>query len=245
VLDTDEVRWTHIVDGLRKEKANYMTTVHAAIGRACVVAYKAEYLDYEQMVKMEHSTNLMCGTYYIRTEVNDTTTSKIFIHCQVPPVDAYSVPYSAPSRNVHPTPHIQIYNIVGGGGSWGDPYVISGTTVYFRINGSYDGNGSDDLKYGAWYWAIVTDGWHPIYSNGEQLKDIPLTFSHYDEINDLQKWNTQERPSSTGNYRLTLYLYDRHGYRSTSAVHFISDGINVPLDSEPPTPPSNLNIVAH
>lgn len=243
VLNTDIVKWEHTVGGQNAESASYMTTIHAAIGRSCIMEYKVEDMDMETMENKSHMKQLFCGTYYIRTEVNGSMTSKIFIHVRVPPVDPYSVPYFPPQGNRPPSPVITLHNILGGGGSWSNPYIISGTTVQFHVNQSSDQDGIDDLRHGAWYWAIVTDGWHPIYSKGEQVKEVENTYAYYNEINELQQWDTTHRPSNTDQYKLTLYFYDRYGERDTSVLHFVCD--EAQLDTAPPDPPVNVKIVVN
>jgi len=247
LLDTNVIEWTHNVSGSNKESASYMTCVHAAIGRSCIVAYQEKDINYLTMEDKIYSITEFCGTYYIRTEVNGSMTSKIFILCQVPPVESFNVPYTPPASNVPPTPVIDLKNILGGSGTYNSPYVIAGSTVQFYIKDSNDGNGKGDLEKGAWYWAIVTDGWHPIYSKGQELKYVEDTYAYYDEFNDLQQWDTTERPSNTGDYKLTLYLYDRHGVRNTTLLHFTCDETEKPpppqeTDDDPPEPPRNVTV---
>jgi len=232
ILDTDEVRWKHSISGSNKETAKYMTCIHASTGRACILCYKKDNIDFTTMQGMNHNAKLFCGTYYIRTHVNEKMTSKIFIHCRVPPVDPYSVPYNPPAANVSANPSIKMNNVLSGSGSWSDPYVIAGQVAQFYVKDSRDANGIGDIQNGAWFWAIVTDGWHPIYSHGERLKDIKATFSYFDELDDLQQWNTQERLSETGQYKLTLYFFDRHGERSLKTIQFTCNGAVPPPPSE-------------
>jgi hypothetical protein len=174
----------------------------------------------------------MTGDYYIGLKAQDSNgvevlQERLYVYVRVPPINSYSTPYTPPADNNLPVPVTEIVNGVSGSGrSWSDPIMINGPIVQFRIDGSYDPDGTADLVNGVFHWGIVCPPHHPVYGKAEGERDPAKTYLYYDDIQDtVFEWDTNERPTDDGRYQLHAMVFDQFGERDLQKLHFMTSDL--------------------
>jgi len=229
IIYTNIVEWRlDETYGSGKEQATYSTEIHMARHRSCAITVKYDNLSWSDIKGRIFRWKGIAGTYYISISAfynGQESETRTYVHCQVPPVKAYSLPYSPPSNNQPSEPKVTIVNAGRGSGTYGDPIRIRNSVVRFIIDNTSDPDGHEDLVYGICYWSIYTDGHHPVYSSKVQHeKDPAKTYLYYDEFKDtVFEWDTRDRPSQDNHYRLVLCVMDQWGEWVESTIHFTHD----------------------
>ena len=244
VLHTNVIEW-RIDDtyGPGKEEATYLTDIHLARHRSCATLKSFENLRWSNIEGRTFRVEPMGGMYYIKIAVDyngEEVDTKYYVQCKVPPIKSFTLPYQPPSGNQRPVPVLNVINAVGGVGSYDDPYIINSPIVKFTIDGSYDPDGEDDIRYGVQYWSIYMEGHHPVYcSEDEGERDPAKTFLYYDDFQGtVYQWDTRERPSEDKHYRFYLCVIDQYGEQTDETIRFKYDP-----DTSPDSPELKVNPV--
>ena len=246
VIYTDTVAWRiDETDGPGKENATYMTDIHLARHRSCSQTIIFENLSWSNIVGRTFKWRAMAGIYYIKLSITHNGEEKFirtFVQCKVPPIKPFTHPYEMPPGNQPSVPVIDIINTGSGSGSYGDPYIIDGPIVQFLVDNSYDPDGNDDIRYGVCYWAIYTEGNHPVYCKYESETDPAKTFLYYDEIQGtVYEWDTRKRPSTDNTYKLILCVMDQYGEQVEATVRFYYDPESGSVTRQLTVDPMNLD----
>ncbi|MBN1264248.1 MAG: hypothetical protein JXA25_02060 [Anaerolineales bacterium] len=241
VVDSTEIKFNVQVSGADKENALYQVTVHMEHYRSCTVQKRWDNLTYQDLLNRNGEFTFdapMAGWYYLRININEDgdfveyKPARTHVYSRVPPVNSFSLPYIHPASNHSPAPELTILNSTGGSGTHGDPLVINGTAIRFRVDHTSDRDGSSDITNGVMFWAIQTDGHHPIYSGGQQISDPAATFLYNEDFTGaVYSWDTTENPSSDGQYSLHLCVIDQHGEKDEIRVAFTT-GTPQPADPD-------------
>ncbi len=228
VFNSLEADYKFDISGTNKENARYWVQVHLDHFRSCntVDAYKD--LTYSQIQdRIFKFTAEMTGWYYIRCDVDEGsgyTLNRNYVHIYfcVPPINPFTLPYNIPGGNVPPSPKAEIINLKRGSGSYTDPFIINDPVVKFRLDGSTDANGEQDLRNGVYLWAIhMEGGYHPKYCKIEAELVASKTYLYYNEIKGVVfEWDTRERPSADGYYYMVVPIIDQHGAKSIDKEYF-------------------------
>jgi hypothetical protein len=230
VINSNLVEWKVNISGTDKENILYKVDVHMEHYRSCATVHEWKNLTYQDIQardgKFEYAAE-MSGWYYLRIDImedgeyNELKDARTHVFFRVPPVNSYTLPYTPPSNNRKPEPRIEILNEIGGSGSYSDPYVIDSPIVEFRIDGTSDPDGEEDLINGVFLWAIHMDGHHPVYAKEQGTRIASESFLYYSEMkNVIFTWDTRERPSTDGQYTLHLPVIDQHGEKNETKVEF-------------------------
>ena len=240
IMDTNLIEWR--VDdtyGAGKETATYKTELHTGKYRSCATQVQFDNLSWSNVVDRIFRWEGFTGTYHLDLVVSDdegSSLKRIWLYCRVPPVKSYTLPYSPPAGNNKPNPVINILNAVNGAGTYNNPYKIDSPIVKFRIDGTYDPDGHNDVEYGAFLWEIHMHGHHPVYCKYEHEPDPTKTYIYYNEIPEtIYEWDTREKPTDEYGYRLTLFVIDQYGEYNETNYRFI-------YDSEVPSPQPQLTV---
>ena len=241
IIDSTEIRFKVALSGAEKENALYEVTVHMEHYRSCATQRRWENLTYTDILDREGIFTFntsMAGWYYLRININtdgdfeEYKPARTHVYSRVPPVNTFSLPYEYPDNNHAPDPELTILNTTGGTGSHGDPFVINGETIRFRIDNTSDQDGSSDITNGVMFWAIQSSGHHPIYSGGSQIRNPADTFLYYEDFKDrVFTWDTTEHPSNDGQYSLHLSVIDQHGEKNEIRIDFTT-GTAEPYDAD-------------
>ncbi|MCK5738613.1 hypothetical protein KAH55_05505, partial [bacterium] len=177
-----------LTEDQKAEDVRYWVQVHMASYRSCTTQYQEKDLSWQQLEGREFEyTADMTGWYYLRVDVERdgvyNEEARIHVYVETPPLKPYTLPYTPPAWNVLPQPACEIMNAVSGSGDYTNPYILDSPIMQFRIDGSTDPNGEDDLRYGLFLWAIhMHGGLHPVYCKNENEPLAKNTFLYYDEI---------------------------------------------------------------
>jgi hypothetical protein len=230
VLDSNTVDWRVDIEGDNKENALYRVSVHLDYIRSCATKSRWDDLTYQDLLNRDGKfsfTAAMTGWYYLRVDFNEGVEydeyyeARQHIYFRVPPVNPYSLPYDYPTENRKPDPRIEITNAIQGSGTYMDPFYIDSPIVSFRLDGTSDPDGVNDLVNGVFLWAIQTTGHHPVYAKGQDILEAKDTYLYYPEIdNTIFNWDTRERPSQNDIYHLVAAVIDQHGEKSSVKIHF-------------------------
>ncbi|MBN2093301.1 BACON domain-containing protein [candidate division KSB1 bacterium] len=228
VINDLETNYKIDISGTGKENARYWVMVHLDHYRSCNTVDEYKDLTYSQVQdRIFNYKAQMTGWYYIRCDINDGsgyTVNRNYMHIYfcVPPLNPFTMPYNIPSGNVPPTPRAELLNVKQGSGSYTNPFIITDPVVKFRIDGSTDANGEDDLRKGVYIWAIhMQGGYHPKYCKIENELIAAKTYLYYNEVKGaIFEWDTRERPSADGYYMLVVPIIDQHGAPSVDREYF-------------------------
>lgn len=223
VINTNEIEFQIGKFTELDKNRNYKVSVHMSGTRSCATQIDWQNLTWSEENEWQNLEPVfnwtgMAGKYYLKLKSypqdggSGADIEKIFVHSQVPPVNSFNLPYAPPTNNEAPITNIEILDTISGDGNSQNPFIIPNSTVRFRIDGSHDPDGEDDLKYGTANWAINTDGHHPKYSGIEGTPNPLETYLFWSDWNGvIFEWDTTERPSETGEYSIELHLIDQHG----------------------------------
>jgi len=213
------------------------TGIHLARNRSCADPFSEDNLAWSNVKNRTFEFKNAAGIYYVYAEFESesvTYRDKIFFQFKVPPVNRFALPYKMPAGNAAPVPVVRITNVVDGSGTYTNPFVISGPVVKFRLDGTTDPNGVTDINNGVMYWGIHTTGNHPVYNGDQGTRDTARTFMYYPAWNSVQEWDTRERVSKDGRYKIIQCMIDQWGEQNDSeCVHFVT-GPLVPVIPEKP-----------
>lgn len=251
VLHTNEIRWR--VDdsyGDNLENGIYTTEIKMSRHRSCAPVIRFKDMSWSEASSQTFSWVGVTGVYHIDFDVvygGEEKHVKQFFYLKVPPVNSYSVPYTAPGNHA-PDPYGRILNYSGGSGSVSDPLMLEGPYVRFTLDECGDPDGAGDYKNGVHYWAIYTEGHHPVYSSDEQgERDPDKTYMRWELIEGtVFEWDTRKRPSEDNIYTLVAVMYDQHGEYAEKRIRFYYDPANGGSDpsySKLSVSPTELNYV--
>ena len=248
IINGNTIRWHIEVSGYPEP---FETNVHLTGHRSCGTAKDYGEFTLDGINGRQFEFTEVVGKYYIRFHNDSGLLIRPTFYLRVPPVRAYDMPYEYPASNRPPQPIIAIKNQAGGSGSAGDPARVSlnqGGVIQFWMRAT-DPDGAEDIRYGLKYWAIETEGHHPVYMGPESTQNSMESYAFYPQFDELQEWDTNERPSTDGEYTLHLIVIDQHGAWGEASIKFIMTGESpkppVNIDTEPPEAPKGLRIIAH
>ena len=225
-IPTNIIEWRLDATGEGKERATYFTQVHMTNHRSCGVVFNKADMSWDDIQTLVFRHEDLAGCYYIKNEIHldgKVYEDRLYIHCKVPPVKPFSLPYTPPTNNQPPVPVLKILNYESG-------LQIKGRTVYFTINQTYDPDGS--MTNAVMYWAIYTQGHHPIYVGVPRTRVAEETYIWPNEVEPVYGWDTSEAPSQDNDYNLYLVVIDEWG-----EIREINLGFTANPDSQPVNPP--------
>lgn len=228
VLHTNIINWRlDETYGNNRESGIYTTEIKMSRHRSCAPVIRFPNMSWSEAKSKTFSWTGVTGVYHIDYDVEyngEETHVKQFFYLKVPPVKSFSVPYTA-SGNRAPNPFGKILNYSGGSGSVSNPLMLQGPYIQFTIDECSDPDGANDYKYGVHYWAIYTEGHHPVYSSDEQGEREPSkTYMTWDLVDGrVFKWDTRLRPSEDHLYSLVAVMYDQHGEYAEERIRFYYD----------------------
>ena len=228
VLHTNVIEWR--VDdtyGDNKESGIYTTEIKMSRHRSCAPVVRFKDMNWSDASSQTFHWEGVTGVYHIDFDVvynGEETHAKQFFYLKVPPVKSFSVPYTA-NGNHAPDPYGNILNYSGGYGSVSDPLMLQGPFIRFTLDECNDSDGANDYKNGVHYWAIYTEGHHPVYSSDMQGEREPSkTYMRWDLIEGtVFEWDTRLRPSQDYVYSLVTVMYDQHGEYAEKRIRFYYD----------------------
>ncbi|MBN1155699.1 hypothetical protein JXB12_12345 [candidate division KSB1 bacterium] len=242
VINSREIKFRVEVTGVDKENTLYWPQIHMDGYRSCATQFHIKDMNLEQVTTREFSyTADMAGWYYLRVDINvngsgyvmqNFETHILHVYCRVPTSNQYTEPYNPPINNQRPVARGRILNTIRGSGSYPDPFIIDSPIVKFRIDETYDPDGSRDISEGLFLWAIHMYGHHPVYANGQEVLKAEDTYLYYNEMEGtVYQWDTRERPATDGYYMLFVTATDRHGEKGLIPMYFFR------YDGDTPTNP--------
>jgi len=216
IINTNIIKWKVIIanDGA------YTTSIKPSGYRSCATLLECGEIYQVQTDNQIFEWRGMAGKYKIKLDTPNGDELLVFVHCRVPPLQEYSLPYTPPNTN-SPVIRIDVDNKISGSGTSVDPYVVNGPIIKFNFDGS------SGMTGGVINWAINTDGNHPIYSGGQAITNALDTFTIWDtEVSGkIFQWDTRERVSNTGEYNIEAYAIDKYGnYFQQRLINFIISG---------------------
>lgn len=217
VIDSQTIRFrideSYDPDGIEDlDNGDFYVRIHSRRYLGCGVVWREQDMDYGDIKDRIFEVPLEdIGYYSIELTVEDSSgaegEARFYFYTKVSPQGLGP----EPGDNHEPVPHVTIRHLAGGSGSYTDPYLVSGSTMYFNMLGSVDPDGQQDLEQGLFAYDINADGIHPVHSGTrthQQMQQLDFTF-------DMNQMGSETR------FYIDAYAIDRWGRAALHRFHCV------------------------